>query len=100
MGSMYEDIGHAAMQAVYNQGDGSRHYTSKSPEEDFGQKNNSKFNYVMPELKTYQGRSNIEDIIKNQDKKDPIRELYQNPVRNVSGEKGIYASLLNYKFTN
>ncbi|MBW2966019.1 hypothetical protein KY342_02870 [Candidatus Woesearchaeota archaeon] len=97
MGSMYEDIGNMAMQSTYS-GDGSRHYTSKSPEEDFGQRNNSRFNYSMPEQKTYQGRASITDIVKENKSND----LYQNPPQIGSNkhEKDLYAALLNYKFMN
>ncbi|MBW2982510.1 hypothetical protein KY343_06530 [Candidatus Woesearchaeota archaeon] len=98
MGGIFEEIGRAALQAVYNQGDGSRHYTSRMPEEDFAQRHNSKFNYMMPSLKPYQGRADPADMVRKQIDRTPKMELYQNPVRNVSGEKGIYASLLNYKF--
>ena len=94
MPSIYENIGNMAMQATYS-GDGSRHYTSKSPEEDFGQRNNSRFNYSIPEQKPYQG--NISDIVKDNKPQD----IYKNPLaENKDPKKDIYSALLNYKFMN
>jgi hypothetical protein len=98
MAGIFEQMGYDAMTKVASGGDGSRHYTSRMPEEEFAQGHNSRFNYMMPTQKSYQGKSDIADVVRKQADRKPAMDLYQNPVKNLAQNESIYASLLNYRF--